>query len=320
MDWTSGGAAAALIGIRAAHFGATALVSGALLFRGAVAGPSTRSVPSARAVVDGQARRVAATALAASIVTGVAWFVLTAAEMANVSLRDALDFETLSTIAEATQFGTVAMVRIALAIVVGAALAFDPYKAPRTIALGAALGLMASIAWSGHGGSGLGADGDIQLTADVFHLLAASAWIGGLVPLALLLSSGSRSDPAAWAAMAHAVTRRFSVLGIVSVATLIVSGAVNAWFLVGSLPALVVTEYGRVLMMKLLLFLVMLAFATVNRNMLTPRLAGASDDEGRRRAIHALTRNCMCEIALGLAVLTVVGWLGTLHPAAHFMN
>ena len=80
-----------------------------------------------------------------------------------------------------------------------------------------------------------------------------------------------------------------------------------------------VTEYGRVLMLKLLLFVLMLTFAAINRNVLTPRLAGAVDDE-RRRALGTLRWNCLCEILLGLAVVTVAGWLGTLHPAAHFMN
>ncbi len=115
------------------------------------------------------------------------------------------------------------------------------------------------------------------------------------------------------------MTERFSILGIVSVATLIVSGAVNAWFLVGSVKALTGTEYGRVLMFKLVLFLAMVAIAAINRNVLTPRLAAPSADGGTT-ALRTLVRHCVYEITLGFAVISVAGWLGTLHPAAHFMN
>ena len=62
------------------------------------------------------------------------------------------------------------------------------------------------------------------------------------------------------------------MLAIASVAALLGTGIVNAWILVGSLHALLVTEYGRLLMLKLAVFAIMLAFAAVNRFWLTPRL------------------------------------------------
>ncbi len=162
----------------------------------------------------------------------------------------------------------------------------------------------ASIAWTGHSGSGFGAGGDVQLAADALHLIAASAWIGGLVPLALLLSfAGKQSDP--WMAIATTVTQRFSILGIVSVATLIASGTANAWFLVGSVKALTTTEYGRVLMVKLALFAVMIVIAAVNRSVLTPRLAASAG--ARLEALHKLVRHCVYEIVLGFSVISVAG-------------
>jgi len=115
------------------------------------------------------------------------------------------------------------------------------------------------------------------------------------------------------------IVRRFSVLGIASVATLILSGIVNAWILVGSFRGLVVNGYGLLLMLKLAAFAVMLAFAAANRFVLTPRLTLPSDD-GRQDALRALTRNTVIEIALGLAIFAMVGVLGTLHPAAHLVQ
>jgi putative copper resistance protein D len=320
MDWASGDALAALVAARAVHFSATALVAGALLFRAVVAGPPTRASPAASSVVDARTQRLAASALAAAIITGAVWFALTAAEMGNLPLRDALNTDVLRTVAEATQFGSVAIVRLVLAVLVGAGLAFDRLAPIRWLTLAAALGLAASIAWTGHAGSGFGASGNLHVTADALHLVAASAWIGGLVPLALLLSFTRRHGSEAWAAIAAAVTQRFSVLGIASVATLIASGTINAWFLVGSVQALLVTEYGRVLIVKLALFVLMLAIAAINRTVLTPQLAASAASDRHFNALRALTRHCLYEIALGLMILLVVGWLGTLHPASHFMN
>jgi putative copper resistance protein D len=318
MDWTSGAPAAALIAARTIHFAATALLAGALLFRAAVAAPSTSASSEATALVDRQIRWIAGGALAVSLTSGLVWFAVTTAEMGGLPFAEAIKPDVLQMILVATQFGSVAAVRLALAIATAGLLALDRLKRLRWLGLVAALALVASIAWTGHSGSGYGASGYVQLAADALHLLAASAWIGGLVPLALLLAAArNRSDP--WLSLAAAVTQRFSILGIVSVATLIASGATNAWFLVGSVEALTATEYGRVLMLKLGLFLLMVAIAAINRNVLTPRLAAASSD-GRRAALQKLIRHCGYEIILGFAVISVAAWLGTLHPASHFMN
>jgi mono/diheme cytochrome c family protein len=59
----------------------------------------------------------------------------------------------------------------------------------------------------------------------------------------------------------------------------------------------------------------MISLAAVNRLRLTPRLS----DPGPAavRALHTLERNSLMELGLGLAVVVIVGVLGTLLPAAH---
>jgi copper resistance protein D len=109
--------------------------------------------------------------------------------------------------------------------------------------------------------------------------------------------------------------RRFSTLGLASVATLIVSGAVHCWILVGSLQLMLVTGYGRLLTAKLVLFAAMLALAVANRVWLTPHLATMAAD----RSATILTCSAMLELLLAAAVFTLVGALGTQHPAAHFL-
>jgi putative copper resistance protein D len=77
-------------------------------------------------------------------------------------------------------------------------------------------------------------------------------------------------------------------------------------------PALIGTAYGRLLLVKLALFMAMVALAAVNRWSLTPRL-----DRGNNGARRALRRNAILETAAGIAIVTVVGALGVTIPAAH---
>ena len=68
-------------------------------------------------------------------------------------------------------------------------------------------------------------------------------------------------------------------------------------------------------MLKLAVFAAMLGFAAVNRFWLTPRLAGSPDVA----ALRQLIRNSVIEIVLGFVIFAIVGVLGTLHPASHFL-
>jgi putative copper resistance protein D len=108
-------------------------------------------------------------------------------------------------------------------------------------------------------------------------------------------------------------------LGIISVGALLVTGIVNAWILVGSFHALLVTEYGQLLMLKIVVFAIMLVFAAVNRFWLTPQLVLAPESEQQLNSLRQLTRNSTIEIVLGLTIYGIVGVLGTLHPAIHLL-
>src|SRR5581483_8340084 len=141
MDWSAGGPHAALVGARAIHFGASALLAGALLFRAVVAGPPSAVSPPATARVDWLTIWTARGALAASVASGVVWFTLTAAEMGGLPLPEAIKPDVLQMIAVATQFGSVAMVRLALAIATAILLALDRITSARWLALAASLAL-----------------------------------------------------------------------------------------------------------------------------------------------------------------------------------
>src|SRR5262249_25090795 len=105
-------------------------------------------------------------------------------------------------------------------------------------------------------------------------------------------------------------------MGYIAVAALIGSGLINAWMLVGSPGKLVTTRYGQLLLLKLSLLVGMLALAALNRFRFVPSLLVAR--EGAQPAaspLLRLQRNVLGEQVLGLAVVLVVGFLGTTQPA-----
>ena len=112
---------------------------------------------------------------------------------------------------------------------------------------------------------------------------------------------------------------RFSILAAISVVILFTAGLVNTWFLAGTVPALIGTGYGRLLLAKIAIFVTMVTIAAVNLLRMTPRLAGAS--VGRRPLIQGalghLRRNALVEAGLGLCVLAIVAILGILPPGLH---
>jgi putative copper resistance protein D len=316
MDWFGVGVDGPLIAIRAVHFAATAVVAGSLVFRKVVAEPVLRGEQTAK-LLRRQTLKVAWIGLAITLASGVFWLFLEVPAMSGLPFAEAMTSDVLLTVLNQTQFGLILEIRIVLAIILAAGLAYDRLPPAHWLALAAALGLTAAIAWTGHAGSTAGEIGILHLSADILHLIAAAAWIGGLVSLVQLLAE-TRRDPA-HAPFAIEATRRFSTLGIAAVGTLLLTGSVNAWILVGSFNALLVSEYGQVLTLKICLFVFMLAFAAVNRLLLTPQLVLARESEPQLNSLRQLARNSTIEIALGLTIYGIVGMLGTLHPVIHLL-
>ncbi|MGD9507583.1 MAG: copper resistance CopC/CopD family protein [Geminicoccaceae bacterium] len=127
----------------------------------------------------------------------------------------------------------------------------------------------------------------------LLHVLGAAFWIGAFVPLLLCLRNG----PAELAT--H--LRRFSGLASFAVGGLLLTGATLAWIQLGGRPfALLETDYGWRLLLKLALVLALLAVALVNRVVLTPAIAA-----GRAGGARWLGRTLTADIVLALAVLAV---------------
>ena len=320
MSWFEAGIDGPMVVTRAIHFAASAITAGVVMFRAFVAEPALQSSPAGHTMVRARIAALTWTGLAVAVVTGLVWFVLQAMSMAGLAGADALRSGAMLTVATETQFGLVSEVRAMLALLLAASLVFNQFVLSRSLAILAALGLVGAIAWTGHAGSTLGELGSLHLTADVLHLVAASAWIGGLSGLSILFAVERRRSAFEWEPVQLDAVGRFSILGMISVAALILSGIVNAWILVGSFHALLVTDYGQLLLLKIAVFVLMVGLAVVNRFWLMPQLASVTKTGAHTNALAALTRNTLIESALGFAIFAVIGVLGTLHPAIHLVK
>ena len=309
---------------RAIHFAATMLVAGVVLFAVFVAAPAWCGVASNGDVAVKVRARLAVIAwisLALAAISGAAWLVLTAAAMSGLPAAQVFGDNVLWTVLSQTVFGRDWLARFALACALAATVpALLSPQGHKTRWLKAAATILAAafagtLAWSGHAAGGLGGEAIIHPAADVLHLIAAAAWVGALVPLIVLFAAAGADD--ASLAMARTATMRFSILGIVSVGTLLATGIVNTYYLAGSLPALLHTDYGRLLLIKIALFLAMVAIAAVNRFRLTPQLVQQASIAASRDALRKLRRNAAIEALAGAVVIAIVAALGTMAPAIH---
>jgi copper resistance protein D len=319
-----GGMSDPLFYARAVHFSATIMVAGVVFFAAFIAEPALRKAPNeARLAVALRSwlGLIAWISLVLSVLSGAAWLVLTAASMSGQAVAGVFSQGVLWTTLSQTDFGNDWLARFVFACVLAgvfvpllsAQRAKSAWLKPTAVILAAAF--IGSLAFAGHAIGGQGVEGIVHPAADVLHLIAAAAWVGALVPLALLLAlTGEDADALA---VARVATRRFSTLGMVSVATLLFSGIVNSWYLVGSISALTESEYGQLLLIKLALFLGMVAIAAINWSQLTPKLIQNADAAAAQQARRQLRRNAAIEASIGAVIIAIVAVLGTLPPASH---
>jgi putative copper resistance protein D len=281
---------------RAVHFAALALLFGAPLFRLAIAQGPPPGWPAGRGI------ELAATL--AALVSGLGWFAGVAATFAG-GWSDALAPDILQAVTFETRFGHLWTGRL---VVFLALLAVQAWGRPSRWRDGALVALAAAATASligvGHGMTGAGGGrvvAWIHMGADVTHLLCAMGWVGGLFCLAQVLWRAVAGDLGA--TDLRLTLSRFSHLGYWLVALLLISGCINALVLVPRPDSLVTSDYGRALLVKLGLVLIMVGFALYNRVVLVVR-----------KDARALWRSVLAEQGIGLAVLASVAVLGTIHP------
>ena len=307
----------ALIITRAMHIAASMLLAGTFTFDLVTLGLTDRSVSNDLNHVERRLIRLALWSLITALLSALFWFWLEVASMSELSLNNALSATAWGTVLFETQFGRVWQLRLGLIapafVLVLVALGVRQVKARRALIVVLwliSVVLLISLAWISHAAAAtvhpFGASGDM------LHLCAAGFWIGGLVPLIIFLAHVRGSFSLDETVVR--VVRRFSTLSLWCVTALIIGGISNTWLLVGSIHALFTTPYGRLLLVKLALFAILLGFGARNRFLVKAKLPRTAADPN---LLSRLRRNVVCEIYLGVAVVVIVACLGVTPPSWH---
>jgi putative copper resistance protein D len=287
------------------QFASISVMFGAALFWSCI----DSVAPPARAAT---ARLLRIAALTAAI-SGVFWLAEIVANMTG-SASKVLDPATLRLFFFETPFGAVAMLRLIL-FAAAVLIAVLPWPNRVLFSLNLLVGalLLISQAWLGHaaeGGGGL--FGAVMILVYCVHVLAAAAWVGSLPPLVFALRELRGLKPAEACEGTYQTLSRYSVMALVAVGLIIISGAVNAGFRSEFTPGrLFDSEYGLVLLVKAGAVSAMLALACFNRFVVTPGLR--VDSTGDAQAAR-LRISVSLELTLGVLVLGAAALLGITPP------
>ena len=265
-------------------------------------------------------RRVVTAGWAGLTVSTIVGALLFGAYSRGGSLADALDLGVLRHTLD-TRFGTVwllrlgdqavafVLLRVLFALRPAASAPLPQWWLPVTAVVGVVLVCTPGLA--GHASTG---DHRVfALVADGLHVGAMAVWLGGLVVLAAAVLPRDDVDDL------RVAVPRFSRVALWCVGTLIVTGAFQTWRLVGGLSALRDDEYGRILVVKLVAFALLLVAASFSREIVARVFSTASIGAPTpvpAAELRRLRRSVWGEVALGALVLFVTALLVNAAPPA----
>ena len=289
--------------LRGVHLAALVSLFGSLLFLTVVAPPAAADDAEQTTRVQSRVLLVARISVACALLGGVAWLLVESAVIAGTR-GVAMTLHALPVVALKTQFGQWVLLRLSLLVAVMLLRPARPLqRAGSTVLAGVALAVQPFIGHAGAFGGNLGAE---LIGSEVLHLLAAGAWLGGLLPLFIAVGI---LPPGTAAAACH----RFTPVGLSAVLVLAATAVVQVAEFMGGIAGLFGTVYGRIALMKLGLFLLLLMLAALNRFVLAERLAGSAPTPGRRR----MRQSIAAEAVLGALVVITAGFLASQTPGTH---
>ena len=251
-------------------------------------------------------------AAAAEGLAAVAGLLLQAPYASGNGLGKAFDGPLVKEVLQ-SQYGVATATRAALSLLtVGALLVLGrrATRLPVVVLTVLAAGIAAS--WSAAGHAGVGEWQPFTYAFDLLHLLTVSAWVGGLVVLAI----GLRGR---WSvAEQEQLLPGWSRLAFWSVIALVATGTFASVREVGELSALTSTRYGALLLVKIAVVALMLLFALLGRAYVREHYTRRTEDSPETPSdedVAGLRRSAGIESALSVVVLVLTAFLVNTTPA-----
>jgi putative copper resistance protein D len=238
-----------------------------------------------------------ATCATLAIASAILWFGLVVGQMSG-DWGASLDPSVLTLAATSTRFGQIFLLRLIGLLALWLMSVTRPRGVGVPLVAAMLLALLAPV-------SHAAADGGIAgILSDAAHLLAASFWLGGLVILLMLLPL-HRANPTALLPP----LRVFSIWAASAVALLVATGVINALSILPLSMLSLQDVYIDLLLLKVGIALFMVALAALNRWHLAPALQSRGST-----AVRQLQFSICTEIALGMSIIAIVGYLGVTSP------
>lgn len=154
----------------------------------------------------------------------------------------------------------------------------------------------------------------VLMPMNVLHVLAMAAWLGGVAVLVLALRAATASvSPEERTPLLATVVGRFSALAGPALAVLLISGSVQGIIEVGRFGALLDTPFGRSVLIKIAVALLIVAAGAYNRQKLVPALKRLTGSPGQTGVL--LRRILVVELVLGVVALGATGALSSYAPS-----
>jgi putative copper resistance protein D len=280
--------ASALVLCRFLHFTVVLMLFGAWVYKPLLLGRDT--------TLDRTLTRISRWLAALALVSGVCWLLLITASMAG-AWDAALEPSTLRLVLGSTFFGQVWSWHLLFNGLL-LALLLTPLRThlPLRLILGGSL--LATLAPVGHGAMLDGVEGRWLMLNQLVHLACVGIWLGGLMLLVMILRRPAGHD-------IRALLQRFSGVGYIVVAGLLITGLINVRVLTGAFwPTPLLSGFALILLIKVMLIAAMLGLALFNRLRI-------KDCEQR---LSALRKSVIAEWLLGIGAVAAVSLLGTMPP------
>jgi copper transport protein len=157
----------------------------------------------------------------------------------------------------------------------------------------------------------------LLVPANVVHVVSVSVWVGGIVMLLAALPAATRAlEPSDRTRLLAASVSRFSTVALIAVAGLVAGGTVQAIAELDSLSDFTTTAFGRAILIKIGIVLVLIGLGAWNRQRARPRLEALAAEGATPGATGAaLRRSLRVEIGLMVAALGVTAALVSYAPA-----
>jgi putative copper export protein len=174
--------------------------------------------------------------------------------------------------------------------------------------------LLVVIAMSGH--QGVKGYMNFPFLMDVLHLVAVSMWIGGLIFIRFFLSAFVKGAYIQFWRNLTSLINRFSQLATFSVFVAVLTGLLLSYINVRGFTVLMSTQYGIILMLKILLVGIVVIIGGMNKFSIIPYMNNINPEESSEGLAHISKLRNLVTIEAGLCfvVLLLTSLLTHLSP------